>query len=226
MEVPIRHPYPLHITVNAKRKTHNSTVIFTDLSGFQRLVLALGDNKSAALIDTIFKHFDTLALECSLTPLKTNGDQYILYSAPENYAQQILPNRSQSSLRIAVTRSIAFACAANKVIKNHPVLVEHHCELRTGIASGNVVSGRSHRRSGVYDLWGETVNCAAMLEHYTQNNSIALCPTSFDVISPSLKHHFVSTRLKTKITEMKAFVADSDFILLSQCLSGKKRQLH
>ncbi|WP_412726719.1 adenylate/guanylate cyclase domain-containing protein [Alteromonas sp. D210916BOD_24] len=226
MEVPIRHPFPLRTTMNGKRKMHNATVIFTDLSGFQRLVLALGDNKSAALIDTIFKLFDTLALEHSLTPLKTNGDQYILYSASDSVSHQTLPNHSQSPLPLAVAKSIAFACAANTVIKHHPVLIKQRCGLRTGIASGNVISGRSLRQCGAYDIWGETVNCAAMLEHYTHNNSVALCPTSFAAISPSLKRHFVSTRFKTKIAEMNAFVAETDFIWHSQCLSGKRRQLH
>ena len=195
---PIDIPLPPTNNWVTKQRVENTVVIFADLSGFQQFAADYGDMTCMGVVEGLFEKFDEFARLHQLTPLKTNGDQYIAvgFSA---HPKHILPSSFNTnihqraslkeslcrSVRDAVSAAFHFACKARDEVNSHPLLVSSSCYLLVGIATGSVIAGRSSRRFGNFDIWGATVNRAAMLEQFTAPNTIAMCDRSGSLlISP------------------------------------------
>ena len=185
-----------HSTFKSKqqgRVLSNKLLEIESLIDLTEIIYNQNDN-----VEGLFEKFDEFARLHQLTPLKTNGDQYIAvgFSA---HPKHILPSSFNTnihqraslkeslcrSVRDAVSAAFHFACKARDEVNSHPLLVSSSCYLRVGIATGPVIAGRSSRRLGNFDIWGATVNRAAMLEQFTAPNTIAMCDRSGSLlISP------------------------------------------
>ncbi len=205
----------------AHQRVQEAVVIFSDLTGFQPLSKKYGDITCTNVVQTLFGKFDNVAHSLGVTPLKTNGDQYIAVCLPEN--------KDLFSIRSLVVRAIKFSVMLRNIVSCNAMLVSSSCFLRVGVATGTVISGYPARPNTGFDIWGNTVNRAAMLEQYTAPNTIAICEDSFnlfysrgletknattieDVYSKS-QHDgydygitFQSIQLKTKVAVIRAFI--------------------
>ncbi|WP_334018274.1 adenylate/guanylate cyclase domain-containing protein [Alteromonas sp. S015] len=162
--------------VGFKSCIKKAVVIFCDLSCFQYLSIKYGDIMCARLVDTLFFEFDELAADLSLSPLKTNGDQYIAVSFSSDNSHDT------HSLLNALQNTIEFALRARELVNSNALLASSSSQLRVGIATGHVVAGQSVRSVKGYDIWGTTVNRAAMLEQYTAPDTIAICERSYRLV--------------------------------------------
>lgn len=170
-------------SVSAKHTVKAAVVIFCDLSKFQQFTAQYGDITCSSIVESLFTQFDGIASPLQLTPLKTNGDQYIAVSFCAD------DTSSTTSLSRCVRNTIEFALKARNLVSSNPVLFSSSCQLRVGIATGSVVAGDSNRSFAGFDIWGSTVNQAAMLEQFTAPNTIAVCAKTYGLFS---KHAFHS----------------------------------
>ena len=163
--------------VSVKHTVKNAVVIFCDLSKFQQLTVQYGDITCSSIVESLFSQFDDIATSLQLTPLKTNGDQYIAVSFCADNTS------STTSLSRCVSNTIEFALKARNLVNSNPVLVSSSCHLRVGIATGDVVAKDSARSFAGFDIWGNTVNKAAMLEQFTAPSTIAVCKKTYNIFA-------------------------------------------
>ncbi|WP_052235457.1 adenylate/guanylate cyclase domain-containing protein [Alteromonas marina] len=169
-------------SISIKQKVSSAVVIFCDLSNFQRLTEKYGDMMCASVVEALFAHFDEIATSSQLTPLKTNGDQYIVVGF-------LTKNEvADEALHLCATNAVEFAVKARDLVSRNSLLVSMPCQLRVGIATGALISGSSNRSPAGFDIWGTTVNKAAMLEQFTAPSTIAICENTHRVfVAPAGK---------------------------------------
>lgn len=166
----------------SKQYIKGAVVVFTDISGFQQLTERYGDVMCASIIESLFTQFDNVAKALGLVPLKTNGDQYIL----TGFCTATQSNRYTESHW--VRKAVTFSITARNLVSANTLLVAAMCYLRVGIATGPILAGHSSRTFAGFDIWGGTVNLAAMLEQFTAPNTIAVCRNSFEGLQLDTSH--------------------------------------
>ncbi len=63
-------------------------------------------------------------------------------------------------------------------------------EIRIGIHSGPVVAGIVGTKKFAYDIWGDTVNCAARLEAASEPGKINISETTYQLIKGEYNCNF------------------------------------
>lgn len=196
-----KHPYPNplrnadHVqsgdnkAVSVKHEVQCAVVIFCDLSNYQGLAKQYGDTMCTGIVETLFSQFDETAYDLALVPLKTNGDQYIAvgFCSEPSFAKPYLHNAYQHEpfrvLQDVAHCAMDFAIKARNLVSSHTLLMSSSCQLRSGIAAGALLTGYSSRVSSGFDIWGATVNKAAMLEQFTAPNTIAICEKTYHALN-------------------------------------------
>lgn len=193
-----------------KHTINHSVVIFIDMSGYQQLNHILGDENCILIIEALFRQLDTLVSALSLKPVKTNGDQYIVISETDKQIVKEAKQHSPTSIEISTMHALHFATSAHNIVQTNKTLRKHNCGLRIGIASGPVIAGYPNRHMGGYDIWGLTVNLAAMLEQSTPKNTTAVCAKTLLCLPAYWKSRFRQTQFLVKNRRINAFVTQMD----------------
>ena len=192
-----------------KREEHNGVVIFCDLSNYQCFAEQYGDMTCTGTVEALFSQFDNIASDLQLIPLKTNGDQYIavgfccnnsLVEPSLHYTYQDEPG---NTFRVVANHALEFAIKTRNQVSSNALLVSSSCQLRVGIASGALLMGYSSRISTGFDIWGSTVIKAAMLEQFTAPNTIAICDTTYHMLSTA------PVKACNPVTEGSAYLAEN-----------------
>ncbi|MCZ8528640.1 adenylate/guanylate cyclase domain-containing protein [Alteromonas sp. PRIM-21] len=174
--------------VSVKHEVQCAVVIFCDLSNYQGLAKQYGDTMCTGIVETLFSQFDKTANDLALVPLKTNGDQYIAvgFCSESSFAKSCLHVAYQHEpfrvLQDVAHCAMEFAIKARDLVSSHTLLMSSSCQLRSGIAAGALLAGYSSRVSSGFDIWGTTVNKAAMLEQATAPNTIAICEKTYHAL--------------------------------------------
>lgn len=191
--------------VSVKHEVQCAVVIFCDLSNYQGLAVQYGDTMCTGIVETLFSQFDETANDLALVPLKTNGDQYIAvgFCSESSFAKSCLHVAYQHEpfrvLQDAAHCAMEFAIKARNLVSSHTLLMSSSCQLRSGIAAGALLAGYSSRVSSGFDIWGTTVNKAAMLEQFTAPNTIAICEKTYHALNTgSVKNDLPITKDSVK----------------------------
>lgn len=175
--------------VSVKHEVQCAVVIFCDLSNYQGLAKQYGDTMCTGIVETLFSQFDKTANDLALVPLKTNGDQYIAvgFCSESSFAKSCL-HAAYKHEPLRILQDVAhcameFAIKARDLVSSHTLLMSSSCHLRSGIAAGALLTGYSSRVSSGFDIWGTTVNKAAMLEQFTAPNTIAICENTYHALN-------------------------------------------
>jgi adenylate cyclase len=147
------------------------TILFTDFEGFTRLSEHLEPRALIEELDEHFSVFDDIVTRHGLEKLKTIGDAYMCVAG--------LPERTQD-------HAIA-ACAAALDIRDYMARVnvardkfrQPRWEIRIGLHTGGVIAGVVGRKKFTYDVWGDAVNVAALMEAHAEPGQIALSDSTF-----------------------------------------------
>jgi len=186
---------------STRKDINNASVIFTDLCGYQSFTKDSEAHDAFKAIDSYYRIMDDLAHELNVWPLKTNGDQYIALAVAEVDEK----DERATTLKI-VSKSVVYAIrllnGISEYKKDNPSFT---CGIRIGIATGTVTAGMPERRHGTFDIWGGTVNKAAMLEQYSNKNCLTICTDTHEHLPPSYQHYFSSTCCATKVGSIAAF---------------------
>lgn len=157
-------------TVNPERY-EDSTVMFTDFTGFTKMVPKLSPEGLIKSLSYYFDRFDEITTKHSLIKIKTIGDSYMAAGG--------LPERNNSHPVDAVLAALK--------IRHFVRSTEHNSDedfpylpIRIGIHTGKAVVGVIGKSRFAYDIWGETVNLAARLESYSEDNFINISETTYE----------------------------------------------
>jgi class 3 adenylate cyclase len=150
------------------------TVLLADLVGFTTLSAHISPDQIVQILNEIFSAFDLLAEKHGLEKIKTIGDAYMVaggISFPR-------PDHAEASAELALNMQ--------EEIERLNQQYNTSVRLRIGICTGPVVAGVIGRRRFAYDLWGETVNLACLLESTGEPGKIQIAESTCE----RLKHKY------------------------------------
>jgi class 3 adenylate cyclase len=128
------------------------SVLFADFVGFGRLAQELPPGEMIGLLDHLFHEFDEAADRFGVEKIKTLGDCYMaacgVPAAQPDHAERL----ANLALRML---SIAERFKSDRGLPVH---------FRIGLHTGPAIAGIIGRRKFCYDLWGDTINLAALLQ--------------------------------------------------------------
>ena len=152
----------------------NVTVVFIDFSGFTASSLTVDPQKLVKALEFYFENFDRIIHAKGLERIKTIGDGYM-------YAGGVMDTGMDSAL-ICVSAALEIRDfvlkSAEEIHKNYGI----NWKARFGIHTGPIVAGVIGKTRLAYDIWGETVNFAKLLETQAEPNQIIISFSTFEKI--------------------------------------------
>jgi len=140
------------------------TILFTDFKGFTQLAERMEPRALIEELNDHFSAFDDIVARHGLEKLKTIGDAYMCAAG--------LPERNP--------RHAQDACAAALDIRDHMGRVNAarakmglpRWDIRIGLHTGGVIAGVVGKNKFTYDIWGDAVNVAALMEAQAEPGQI------------------------------------------------------
>ncbi len=134
----------------------SATILFADFKGFTLLAERMEPVALIGLLDQYFTAFDEIVTRHGLEKLKTIGDAYMAVAGVPTANRQHPIDTCLAALEI---QAVTARMKAQREKMRLPAL-----ELRVGIHTGPVMSGVVGRRKFTFDIWGDAVNTAALME--------------------------------------------------------------
>jgi class 3 adenylate cyclase len=135
---------------------HSVTIMFTDFVGFTRFAESMEPNSLIQKLDRCFSAFDEIAERCNLERLKTIGDSYMCVGG--------LPVENRTHVVDTCLAALAIQDFMAGVNRQREKIQLSPWELRVGIHTGPVMAGIVGKKKFTYDVWGDAVNVAALME--------------------------------------------------------------
>ena len=136
--------------------TSGATILFTDFKGFTLLTERTEPAALIGLLDQYFTAFDDIVARWGLEKLKTIGDAYMAVAGVPT------ANRRHAIDACLAALEMQAAVARMKALREKMRLPA--LELRVGVHSGPVMSGVVGKNKFTFDIWGDAVNTAALME--------------------------------------------------------------
>ena len=133
-----------------------ATILFTDFKGFTLLAERMEPAALIGLLDQYFSAFDEIVTRHGLEKLKTIGDAYMAVAGVPIANRRHPIDTCLAALEI---QAVMARMKAQREKMRLPTL-----ELRVGVHTGPVMSGVVGRRKFTFDIWGDAVNTAALME--------------------------------------------------------------
>ena len=134
----------------------SATILFADFKAFTLLAERTEPNALIGLLDQYFTTFDEIVTHHGLERLKTIGDAYMATAGVPTSSRRHPFDACLAALAMQAT------VAQMKILRERMRLPA--LELRIGIHTGPVISGVVGRRKFTFDIWGDAVNTAALME--------------------------------------------------------------
>lgn len=150
------------------------TVMFTDFKDFTRLSEQLSAEALVQDIHYYFSAFDRIIEQYHVEKIKTIGDSYMCAAGLPASRESHAVDAAKAALEI---RDFMLREAHRRRETGQPML-----EIRIGLHSGPVVSGVVGIRKFAYDIWGDTVNIAARMEHSGEPGKINISSATYELI--------------------------------------------
>ena len=150
-----------------------ATILFSDIVGFTEISDHMAPEEVVDMLDVLFSRYDALSDRLGLEKIKTIGDAYMvaagLQTPREDHAVVI------AEMALAMRSATEVASRALGVI-GRPL------QVRIGMHSGPLIAGVLGTRKLVYDVWGDTVNTASRMEHYSEAGKIGITTETRDLL--------------------------------------------
>ncbi len=133
-----------------------ATIMFTDFKGFTRFAESMEPRALIQDLDQHFSAFDEIIGRHNLEKLKTIGDAYMCVGG--------LPEVNRRHPVDVCLAALEIGDYMEKTNRQREKLRLAPWELRIGIHTGPVIAGVVGTRKFTYDIWGDSVNIAALME--------------------------------------------------------------
>jgi adenylate cyclase len=131
-----------------------ATVLFADIVEFTKLSTWLAPQEQVSMLNEIFSDFDRIADNRGLEKIKTIGDAYMAVAGlPVPTADHAL-------------RAAHAALDMLEAMDRFNARSGYTLQVRIGINTGAVVAGVVGKHKFIYDLWGDAVNTACLMESH------------------------------------------------------------
>jgi class 3 adenylate cyclase/ActR/RegA family two-component response regulator len=156
------------------RKHQQVSVLFADIKGFTQVAETLSPEKLVTALDEVFRAFDNIVDKYDMEKIKTIGDAYMCACGlPRSDADNALKAVKTAIDMQQFIHGFGLACR----IQNLPEF-----EIRIGIHTGPVIAGVVGSRKFAYDIWGDTVNLASLMEQHGEAGKINISASTYSLI--------------------------------------------
>ncbi|MCZ8347587.1 MAG: adenylate/guanylate cyclase domain-containing protein [Leptospiraceae bacterium] len=182
------------------------TVMFTDFSGFTKIVNELEAEKLVEELDKCFSYFDSVTKKYKLEKIKTIGDSYMICAGIpiENKTHPV-----DSILAAMEIQSFMNQMKEIKQAQNIP-----YWELRLGVNTGPLIAGVIGEMKFSYDVFGDTVNTASRMESTGIVGKINISKNTYKFV-----HEFFDCEYRGKLPAKNKGLIDMYFV------NGIKKEL-
>ncbi len=169
-------PYDVAVELKSKGSAEakyfdNVTVMMTDFVDFTRAGEKMSPQELVQELDTCFKAFDEIIVQCGIEKIKTVGDAYLAVCG--------LPKPDADHAIHMITAAIKIR---DFMLRRRSELGDRTFEVRIGVHTGSVVAGIVGLKKFAYDIWGDTVNTTARLEQHSMSGKINISQTTYDLV--------------------------------------------
>ena len=177
------------------------SVLFTDFVGFTQLTEKSSPKNLVDLLHQIFCKFDEICRQNKIEKIKTIGDSYMCVAG-------ILDEKKDHANRLckAAKEMLAYL---NKTNIQRSKLKMPTWEARFGIHSGPVICGVVGEDKFTFDIWGDTVNTASLMEQNSEPGKINISETTHFRIQKYVGAVERGDILTTKKGSLKMYFLDS-----------------
>ncbi len=166
----------LKITGKATTKVfENVTVLFTDFMNFKSLGNSVAPLKLVEELNEIFCHFDDIMELFEIEKIETISEAYLAACG--------VPEKNEKH----AIQCIEAAKQMYSYLEERNANSEIQWELRIGIHSGPVVGGVVGKRKYNYDIFGDAVNTAKLMEANGVIGKINISQTSYELVKDKYK---------------------------------------
>ena len=156
------------------RKHQQVSVLFADIKGFTLVAETLSPEKLVTALDEVFRAFDNIVDKYDMEKIKTIGDAYMCACGlPRSDGENALKAVKTAIDMHQFIHGFGLACR----IQNLPEF-----EIRIGIHTGPVIAGVVGSRKFAYDIWGDTVNLASLMEQHGEVGKINISASTYSLI--------------------------------------------
>gem|GEM_PF-3088768 len=154
----------------------SATVLFTDFVGFTKIAEKMKPEDVVMELDRAFEFFDLICDKYHLEKIKTIGDSFMCVAGVPvaNGVHAI-----QAALMAIEVRS--FNRMLNQI---RSAVGEEIWNIRIGIHTGPLAAGVIGRTKFGYDIWGDTVNIASVIESSGEIGEINISKATYNAIKP------------------------------------------
>ena len=156
------------------RKYESVTILFTDFKEFTSIAAGLDPEVLVNEINECYIKFDQIVTKYGVEKIKTIGDAYMAAGG--------LPARNETHPFDVIKAAIEIRDYMLQLKTEREKANKLFFEIRIGIHSGPVVAGIVGIKKFAYDIWGDTVNCAARLEAASEPGKINISETTYQMI--------------------------------------------
>jgi CheY-like chemotaxis protein len=146
------------------------TVLLANLVGFNKLSALISPAEVVSLLNEIYSAFDLLVEKHGVEKIKSFGDSYLVASG--------LPFPQSDHAESLAELALDMRAEVERLNQQYNTSI---C-LRIGISTGPVLAGVIGRSKFSYDLWGETVNLACVLEAQGEPGTIQVATPTYDLL--------------------------------------------
>jgi adenylate cyclase len=146
------------------------TLLYTDFQDFTSIASLLPPQRLVTELNDIFRNFDSIIEYYGLEKLKTIGDSYLVAGG--------LPMETDDhGIKI-----VSAALDMQNFLKARSTFSGINWKMRAGVHSGSVIAGVVGRKKYTYDIWGDAVNTAALIEKSCKAGEINISEATYELV--------------------------------------------
>ncbi|MDA9981457.1 GAF domain-containing protein [Gammaproteobacteria bacterium] len=149
----------------------SATIMFTDFKGFTRIAEASEPRTLVNDLNQYFSAFDDIVERHNVEKIKTIGDAYMCVGG--------LPEKNDSHSLDTCRAAIEIRDFMARANRQREKMRLTPWEIRIGLHTGPVMAGVVGKKKFSYDIWGDAVNVAALMESNGEAGSIVISESTF-----------------------------------------------
>ncbi|MAR79415.1 MAG: hypothetical protein CMM18_04210 [Rhodospirillaceae bacterium] len=152
----------------------NVSILFSDFCEFTKLSENMEPKGLIDLLNQYFSAFDKIIKSNNIEKLKTIGDSYMCAAG--------LPSENRGHAIQVCLAAMEMMNYLNRANEQREKLRLKPWQMRVGINSGPVMSGVVGEEKFTYDIWGDSVNVASLMESYSEPGKINLSESTYEQV--------------------------------------------
>lgn len=153
-----------------------ATILFADVKGFTRFTERAEPATLIGMLDRYFAGFDDAVARYGVEKLKTIGDAYLAIAG--------VPALDRMHALNACLAALDMLGVVEALRKERERLRLPFFEVRFGLHTGPVIAGVVGRRRFTYDVWGDAVNVAALMQANGEPGRINVSEAVYQHVRP------------------------------------------